>query len=71
LRNISSNGLQIEADGLPEIGTYVSLFVNSLTVPAGEVVWRRDKLAGIELLEELSWSSIIPWVRGIVRQKVN
>lgn len=71
LRNISSNGVQIEADGLPEIGTYVSLFVNSLTVPAGEVVWRRDKLAGIELIEELSWSSIIPWVRGIVRQKVN
>jgi len=71
LRNISSKGLQIEADGLPEIGTYVSLFVNSLTVPAGEVVWRRDKLAGIELLEELSWSSIIPWVRAIVRQKVN
>lgn len=71
LRNISSNGLQVEGDGLPEIGTYVSLFVSSLTVPAGEVVWRRDKLAGIELFEELNWSSIIPWVRGIVRQKTN
>lgn len=71
LRNISSSGLQIEGDELPPNGTFVSLFISSLTIPSGEVVWRRDKLAGIELIEELSWTSIIPWVRGIVRQKVN
>lgn len=71
LRNISSRGAQIEGEELPPIGTFVSLFVNSLNVPSGEVVWRRDKLAGIELLEELSWTSIIPWVRGIVRKVAN
>jgi hypothetical protein len=71
LRNISSRGLQIEGDELPATGTYVSLFVSSLNIPAGEVVWRRDKLAGVELFEELSWTSIIPWVRGIVRNSAN
>jgi hypothetical protein len=71
LRNISSRGVQVEGEELPPIGTFVSLFVNSLNVPSGEVVWRRDKLAGIELMEELSWSSIIPWVRGIVRNAAN
>jgi hypothetical protein len=45
--------------------------VSSLNIPAGEVVWRRDKLAGVELFEELSWTSIIPWVRGIVRNSAN
>jgi hypothetical protein len=68
LRNISSGGVQIEGDELPQVGTYVSLFVQGLNIPAGEVVWRRDKLAGIELVEQLSWASIIQWVRGIVRR---
>jgi hypothetical protein len=68
LRNISSQGIQIEGEALPALGTFVSVLVQGLSVPAGEVVWRRDKLAGIELLEELSWSSIIPWVRGMLRQ---
>ena len=36
-------------------------------MPAGEIAWQRDKLAGIELLEELSWSSIMPWIREQVR----
>ena len=71
LRNISSRGVQIEGDELPPIGTFVSLFLSSINIPSGEVVWRRDKLAGIELLEELSWTSIIPWVRGIVRSVAN
>jgi len=71
LRNISARGLQIEGEELPVIGTYVSVFVQGLIVPAGEVVWRRDRLAGIELVEELSWTSIIPWVRGIVRRVGN
>jgi hypothetical protein len=71
LRNISSRGLQIEGDELPPVGTFISVFVQGLTVPSGEVVWRRDKVAGVELLEELSWTSIIPWVRGIVRRSAS
>jgi hypothetical protein len=71
LRNISAKGLQIEGEELPPIGTFVSVFVQGITVPSGEVLWRRDKLAGVELLEELSWTSIIPWVRGIVRRVSN
>jgi len=68
LRNISSRGLQLEGDDLPPKGTFVSVFVEGLNMPAGEVVWRRDRLAGVEVFEELSWTSIIPWVRGIVRK---
>jgi hypothetical protein len=49
------------------MGTYVAVFVDGLNIPPGEVVWRRDKLAGIELFEELSWTSIIPWVRQMIR----
>src|SRR5206468_12561282 len=71
LRNISVRGLQIEGNERPAMGTYAELFVEELIVPAGEVVWRRGKLAGIELLEELSWSSIIPWVRGLVKRGAN
>lgn len=67
LRNISSRGLQLEGDELPAAGTFVSVFVDGLNMPSGEVVWRRDKLAGIEVIEELSWTSIIPWVRKIVK----
>ena len=63
LRNISARGLQIEGDELPARGTFVSVFVEGLNVPPGEVVWAKGNLAGIELLEDLSWSSIIPWIR--------
>ena|SRR5690348_3716681 len=68
LRNISARGLQLEADELPAIGAYVSPFVEGLNIPPGEVVWRRGRLAGIETMEELSWTSIIPWVRQMVKQ---
>lgn len=68
LRNISAKGLQIEADELPAMGAYVSAFVEALNMPPGEIVWIKGKLAGIELMEELSWTSIIPWVRTLVRQ---
>lgn len=71
LRNISARGLQIEADELPAIGAYVSAFVEGLNIPPGEVVWKRDRLAGIETIEELSWTSIIPWVRGLVKLGAN
>jgi len=63
LRNISAKGLQIEGDGLPPRDTFVSLFIDGLNVPAGEVVWAKDGLAGIELMDELAWSSLMPWIR--------
>ena len=68
LRNISARGLQVEGAYLPPRETFVSLFVEGLVVPAGEVMWRKDKLAGIELMEELSWTSILPWVREMGRK---
>lgn len=66
LRNISAGGLQIEGDELPGRGTFVSVFVESLIVPPGEVVWQKGTLAGIELFEELSWTSMMPWIRAMV-----
>ena len=53
---------------MPVVGTYVSVFVEGLNIPAGEVLWSRGELIGIELFEELSWTSIIPWVRSAVRK---
>jgi hypothetical protein len=46
------------------------VFVEGLNVPPGEVMWRKDNLVGIELFEELSWSSIMPWIREAVRKGV-
>jgi len=68
LRNISSGGLQLEGREMPTVGAYVSIFVEGLSVPSGEVIWSRGDLIGVELLDELSWTSIIPWVRGTVRK---
>jgi len=68
LRNISAHGLQLEGDLPPTVGTFVSVFVDGLNIPGGEIVWGRGNLAGIELFEELSWTSIIPWVRNLVRK---
>lgn len=68
LRNISARGLQIEGEDLPEVGTYLAAFVEGLNIPPGEVVWRRDKLAGIQVFEELSWTSIIPWIRSVAKR---
>jgi len=69
LRNISSLGLQLEGEALPPSGTFVGLFVEGLNVPPGEVVWRKVNLAGVELFEELSWTSIIPWIREVSRKQ--
>lgn len=71
LRNISAGGLQLEGEDLPPTGTYVSVIVQDLNVPPGEIIWRRDRLAGVEVLEELSWTSIIPWVRQLIRDGGN
>jgi hypothetical protein len=69
LRNISAAGLQIEGEQLPPRDTFVSLFIEGLNVPAGAVVWQKDDLVGIELIEELSWSSLIPWIREVGRKE--
>jgi hypothetical protein len=71
VRNISAGGLQLEGDSLPPAGTYVSVFLDGLNVPPGEIAWRKDKLAGIELFEELSWASIMPWIRETVKKQAN
>ena len=68
LRNISSGGVQLEGTDMPAVGAYVSVFVEGLNIPSGEVMWSKGELIGIELLEELSWTSIIPWVRSTVRK---
>ncbi|MES2001379.1 MAG: PilZ domain-containing protein [Pseudomonadota bacterium] len=71
LRNISARGLQVEGDGLPPRDTLVSLFIDGLNVRSGEVVWQKGRLAGIEFLDELSWSSIMPWIRDNLRRQGN
>nr|WP_294847876.1 PilZ domain-containing protein [uncultured Sphingomonas sp.] len=68
LRNISASGLQAEGSGLPPRDTFVSLFVDGLNVPSGEVMWQRGNLAGIELMEEIAWSSLMPWIRDTHRR---
>jgi hypothetical protein len=68
LRNISAKGLQLQGEELPARGTFLSVFVDGLVVPAGEVVWRKDDLAGVELFEEMSWTSLVPWIRSMMRK---
>ena len=63
LRNISSAGLQVEGDRLPPQGTLASLMIEGINLPPAEAMWRRSRLAGFEFFEELSWSSLIAWVR--------
>ena len=63
LRNISARGLQVEGEGLPPRDTFVALFIEGINMPAGEVVWCRGGLAGVELMEELRWSSLMAWIR--------
>ena len=69
VRNISAGGLQIEGEGLPPVGTYVAVIIDGIIVPPGEIAWRKANLAGIELLEELSWTSIMPFIRSLVRKQ--
>ena len=71
VRNISARGFQLEGDSLPPVGTYVSIFLEGLNVPPGEIAWRKDRLAGIELFEELSWASIMPWIRETLKKQAH
>ena len=63
LRNISSAGAQVEGDHLPPQGTLASLMIEGINLPPAEAVWRRARLAGFEFFEEVSWASLIAWVR--------
>ena len=69
VRHISAHGLQLEGEALPSAGTFVSVLIEGLNIPAGEVAWRKADLAGIALLDDLSWSSIMPWIRDLVRKQ--
>ncbi|MEO6199196.1 MAG: PilZ domain-containing protein [Sphingomicrobium sp.] len=71
LRNISARGLQVEGDALPPRDTLVTLFIDGLNLRGGEVVWRKNNLAGIEFMDELGWSSIMPWIRESLRHRTN
>ena len=68
LRNISSSGVQVEGPRLPPADTMASLFIDGLKLPACEVVWQDRHLIGVEFFEEVSWSSIIAWVREVSRR---
>src|SRR4051794_17946917 len=56
LRNVSTRGLQLEGDELPAVGAYLNVVIEGLNAPAGEIIWKRGKVAGVELLDELSWT---------------
>lgn len=65
IRNISAGGLQIEGEELPAVHEPVQVFIEGLGVPPGEVIWRRDKVAGIRFERELGWQAILPWVKEL------
>jgi len=67
LRNISSHGLQVEAAGLPDIGSNVRLFIEGLNVPPAKLVWTDGEVAGMELTAELPWATTIQWIREVAR----
>jgi hypothetical protein len=67
LRNISAGGLQVEGEDLPPPDTFVTPGTEGLNLPSAVVVWRKGGLAGLELMEELAWSSLMPWVRSRYR----
>ncbi len=71
IRNISAAGLQVESNSLPAPGSYVSIFIEGLSLSPGEIAWRKGNLAGIALMEALRWSSIMPWIRDLVRREAN
>lgn len=67
LRNISSHGLQVEATGLPEVGSGLRVFIEGLNVPPAKLIWKEGDVAGVELTAELPWATTIQWIRGLAR----
>ena len=71
LRNISARGLQLEGEELPPSRHLCLGLRRRPKHPGRRNGLGRDKLAGIEVFEELSWTSIIPWVRRVIRKSGN
>ena len=55
-QHLRARACRSKATDLPPRDSFVSLFIDGLDRSAGEVVWRKGNLAGIELMDELSWS---------------
>lgn len=53
LKNISPDGVQVKSYAPMEIGAMVTLFVGEEKPAAGQVVWYRDRLAGIKFEQPL------------------
>ena len=69
IRNISGGGLQIEGDTLPSVGADVLVYVEGLDLPPGKLIWKRDNLAGVQLVSDVSWAVIVPWLRQLIRKE--
>ncbi len=67
LRNLSSHGLQVQAAGLPDIGSNVRVFIEGLNVPPAKLIWKDGDVAGLELTAELPWATTILWIRELAR----
>ena len=71
IHNISAGGVQLEGENLPGVGSEVTLYVEGLNIPPGELIWRRGNRSGIQMRHELSWTSIMPWLRSMVRNEAS
>ena len=69
IRNISAGGLLAEAVELPAEGERIEVFAEGISIPAGEVIWKRGELAGVRFERELSWQAILPWINELHRPK--
>lgn len=65
IRNVSEGGLQLEGDALMPPGTEVTVYVEGLSIPPCELIWKRDNLGGVEFRHELGWALILPWLRTL------
>lgn len=69
IRNISAGGVQLEGGELPLAGQPIHLFLEGLGIPPGEVIWKRADLAGARFDRELSWQTILPWIKELHRPR--
>lgn len=59
LKNISPDGVQVKSYAPLQIGAMVSLFVSEEKPATGQVVWYRDRLAGIKFEQPLSPDALL------------
>lgn len=59
VRDLSSTGALVEGEGMPALGTAVSLRRGSLSV-AGELVWRRNRQAGVRFSSSVDPAKWLP-----------